>query len=221
MDPDLALSYALALSFDGCPPGRPVATLVLWRSPNDICSAPSARTPFVDSTELALVLGEPHATVHRVLADLLAEGIVGRVNHGTIHLPSSQRYHLTTNGVGEAAWTLGFATPSDFVRAYPMSREWLTLLIRRMDTVASVLPSRSFDVPRHRRASVQGGVPSKGALRRHHHPPRRPQLRHRAPGVGPAAAVSLRPAEGHSGSTTTLDVPAPSWSLCPAYGRRD
>ena len=33
---------------------------------------------------------------------------------------------------------LGFATPSDFVRAYPMSREWLTLLIRRMDAVASV-----------------------------------------------------------------------------------
>ena len=33
---------------------------------------------------------------------------------------------------------LGFDTPSDFVRAYPMSREWLTLLIRRMDAVAVV-----------------------------------------------------------------------------------
>ena len=33
---------------------------------------------------------------------------------------------------------LGFGTPSDFVRAYPVSREWLTLLIRRMDAVASV-----------------------------------------------------------------------------------
>ena len=96
------------------------------------------RTPFVDSTELALILGEPHATVHRTLADLLDEGIVGRVSHGTVHLPSSQRYHLTTSGVGEAAWTLGFATPSDFVRAYPVSKEWLTLLIRRMDAVASV-----------------------------------------------------------------------------------
>ena len=29
-------------------------------------------------------------------------------------------------------------TPSDFVRAYPMPREWLTLIIRRMDAVASV-----------------------------------------------------------------------------------
>ena len=97
-----------------------------------------SRTPFVDSAELALILGEPHATVHRGLADLLTDGVVGRVSHGTTHLPSSQRYHLTAQGIGEAAWTLGFDTPSDFVRAYPVSREWLALLIRRMDAVASV-----------------------------------------------------------------------------------
>ena len=97
-----------------------------------------SQTPFVGSTELALILGEPHATVHRSLADLLAEGIVGRVSHGTAHLPSSQRYHLTAQGVGEAAWVLGFGTASDFVRAYPMAKEWLTLLIRRMDAVASI-----------------------------------------------------------------------------------
>ena len=97
-----------------------------------------SRTPFVDSMELALILGEPHATVHRVLTDLLADGITGRVSHGTAHLPSSQRYYLTANGIRETAWTLGFATPSDFVRAYPMSREWLTLLTRRMDAVAAI-----------------------------------------------------------------------------------
>ena len=97
-----------------------------------------SRTPFVDSTELAGILGEPHATLHRTLASLLAEGIIGRVSHGTAHLPSSQRYHVTAQGIGEAAWTLGFDTPSDFVRAYPMSREWLTLLIRRMDAAASI-----------------------------------------------------------------------------------
>ena len=92
------------------------------------------RTPFVDSTELAGILGEPHATVHR----LLAEGIIGRASHGTAHLPSSQRYYLTAKGVGEAAWVLRFATPSDFVRAYPTPWERLTLLIRRMDAVAAV-----------------------------------------------------------------------------------
>ena len=97
-----------------------------------------SRTPFVDSAELALILGEPHATVHRALTGLLADGIVGRATHGTAQLPSSQRYHLTANGIGEAAELLGFATPSDFVRAYPASREWLTLLIRRTDAVASI-----------------------------------------------------------------------------------
>ena len=94
--------------------------------------------PFIDSVELARVLGEPHTTVHRALLNLLAEGIVGRVSHGTAHLPSSQRYYLTASGVGEAAGFLGFDTPSDFVRAYPMSREGLTLLIGRMDAVPAV-----------------------------------------------------------------------------------
>ena len=97
-----------------------------------------SRTPFVDSAELALLLGEPHATVHRVLTGLLADGVAGRVSHGTARLPSSQRYYLTANGIRQAAELLGFGTPSDFVRAYPVSREWLTLLIRRMDAVAAV-----------------------------------------------------------------------------------
>ena len=83
-------------------------------------------------------MGEAHATVHRALTGLLAEGIAGRVSHGTAHLPSSGRYYMTAQGIGEAAGILGFDTPSDFVRAYPTSREWLTLLIRRMDAVASV-----------------------------------------------------------------------------------
>ena len=69
---------------------------------------------------------------------LFADGIVGRVSHGTAQLPSSQRYYLTDKGIGEVAGSLDFATPSDFVRAYPVSREWLALLIRRMDAVAAV-----------------------------------------------------------------------------------
>ena len=97
-----------------------------------------SRMLFIDSAELARLLGEAHATVHRAVTGLLADGIAGRVSHGTAHLPSSQRYYLTANGVREAAPLLGFATPSDFVRAYPVSREWLALLIRRIDSVAAV-----------------------------------------------------------------------------------
>ena len=97
-----------------------------------------SRMSFIDSVDLALIQGEPHSTVHRHLTDLLADGIASRVSHGTAYLPSSWRYYLTGNGIRETAGVLGFDTPSDFVRAYPMSREWLTLLIRRMDAVASV-----------------------------------------------------------------------------------
>ena len=97
-----------------------------------------SRMPFIDSAELALIRGEAHATVHRALTRLLSNGIAGRVSHGTAHLPSSQRYYLTARGIREAAQVFDFDTPSDFVRAYPMSREWLTLLIRRMDAVATI-----------------------------------------------------------------------------------
>ena len=97
-----------------------------------------SRMPFIDSAELAGILGEPHTTIHRALTGLLADGIVGRVSHGTAHLPSSHRYYLTTNGIMETAGLLGFEMLSDFVRAYPVSREWPALLIRRMDAVAAV-----------------------------------------------------------------------------------
>ena len=97
-----------------------------------------SRMPFIDSAELAGILGEPHATIHRGLINLLTNGMVGRISHGTAYLPSSQRYYLTASGIGEATSVLGFETPSEFVRAYPVSREWLALLIRRMDAVATI-----------------------------------------------------------------------------------
>ena len=69
--------------------------------------------PFVDSVELALILGEPHATVHRAVTGLLADALVGRVSHGTTHLPSSQRYYLTSHGIRKTAEMLDLVTPSD------------------------------------------------------------------------------------------------------------
>ena len=81
-----------------------------------------SQMPLNDAAELALILGDPPVTVHRALTGLLADGIAGRANHGTAHLPSSRRYYLTGKGIREAAGLLGFETLSDFVRAYPVSR---------------------------------------------------------------------------------------------------
>ena len=97
-----------------------------------------AQLPFIDAGELALILGEPLATVYRALGGLLKDCLGQRVSHGTAQLPSSHRYYLTAHGIAEAADALGYGAPSDFVRAYPVSRQWLALLIRRMDAVAAV-----------------------------------------------------------------------------------
>ena len=42
-----------------------------------------SRMPLVDTAELAMILGEAHVAIHRGLAGLLDDGIVGRVSHGT------------------------------------------------------------------------------------------------------------------------------------------
>ena len=81
-----------------CPPGRSITTIVLWCSQADRCSTPSARTPLIDSAELARILGEAHATVHRTLTGLLAEGIVGRVSswpsRQCVTVPSSAMWRV-------------------------------------------------------------------------------------------------------------------------------
>ncbi len=95
-----------------------------------------ARLPFIDAGELALILGEPQATAHRALTALTKDGLAQRVSHGTAQLHSSHRYYLTKKGIDQAADALDFDAPSEFVRAYPVSRQWLPLLLRWMDAVA-------------------------------------------------------------------------------------
>ncbi len=134
-----------ATANDGCPPRRSMATLNQWRSPNDSYSTPPAgRRSWTRRSWRSFSASRTPRSIE-ALADLLADGIVGRVSHGTSHVSSSQRYHLTTKDVREAAAILDYATPSDYVRAYPMFKEWLTLLMRRMDAIASVYPVS----PRH------------------------------------------------------------------------
>ena len=84
------------------------------------------------------------------LTGLLADGIVGRMSHGTAHLPSSRRYFRTAEGIKEAAGLFGSHSPSEFVRTYAMSKKWLASLIRRMDAVASIYRLAASLSPRDR-----------------------------------------------------------------------
>ena len=156
-------SHSPMLTCDGCPSNHSFVILNHGPFLPQLLDALS-RTPFVDSTELAGILGEPHATGAPHPGRPANRGHRGRLSHGTAHLPSNQRYHLTANGIREAAWVLGFATPSDFVRAYPASSERLTLLIRRMDAVASIYRLAAALPPRHRWAPVPRRVPPQGSL---------------------------------------------------------
>ncbi len=61
-----------------------------------------------------------------------------RVSHGTDQLPSSHRYYLAKKGIAAGSGALGFDAQSEFARAHPVSRQCLTLLLRRLDARASV-----------------------------------------------------------------------------------
>ena len=130
-----------------------------------------SRTPFVDSAELALVLGEPHATVHHALTGLLADGIVGRLSHGTAQLPWSQRYYLTTEGIRETAGLLGLRDTLRLRASLPCVQGVAGAAHPPDGRRGRRLPTRRVALPRHRRPPFARGVPPQGPLRRHHHPP--------------------------------------------------
>ena len=113
------------------------AILTTWPSPTDSCSPPSAGAV----RRCGGVGTHPGRGPHdRPSRPDRPAGRRHRRARDPRHRPPAfePEVLLTAQGIGEAARVLGFETPSDFVRAYPMSREWLTLLIRRMDAVASV-----------------------------------------------------------------------------------
>ena len=96
------------------------------------------RLSFIAEEELAGVLSEPKEDVRSALTRLRKSGVAGCVSHSAAHLPTSWRYYLTARGIEEATPLLGFKNKSRFVRKYPASREWLAIMIGRMDAVASV-----------------------------------------------------------------------------------
>ena len=157
-----------------------------------------SRLPFIAEEELAPILGEDASLTHDALRDILRAGVAGRVSHGGAHLDSTFRYFLTAEGIVEASEALGFRTPSEYLSAYPVSKEWLGLLIGRMDAVAAIYRLAATMSPGLQRARRSRAVPPQGRLRRDDHPARRPQLRRRAPGARPGAQIAPRPTEAHT-----------------------
>ena len=70
-----------------------------------------SRMPLVDTAEWAHILGEPHATIHRALTSLVADGIAGRVSHGTAQLPLPCRASYCSP---IESWSVVIALPPQF-----------------------------------------------------------------------------------------------------------
>ena len=60
------------------------------------------RMASIDSAELAGIMDEPNATVHRWLSDLWQTASLGGASHITAHLPLSGKYCLTAKGIRQA-----------------------------------------------------------------------------------------------------------------------
>ena len=96
-----------------------------------------SENPFSDARSLARVAGRPQSQVYTALKDLVDAGLAGRVLHETVHQSRLYRHYLTTGGLAAARAALGMGM-SDYCRSYPISDQWLRLLIGRMDAVAGI-----------------------------------------------------------------------------------
>ena len=92
--------------------------------------------PFADGVELAKISGGVTRTIYRYLKRLTIMGLVASINRGTAVLPASRRHYPTRRGIALAARSLGIQQ-SELIRRYPVSRQWLEVLLRRIDTVAT------------------------------------------------------------------------------------
>ena len=94
--------------------------------------------PFASEAELADFLGVSRSVVHRALKVLRKAGFAGRVWHGTPQVAPCYRHYMTRRGIEEASRMIGLKSAAEYVRAYPMSSQWLRILIQRMDAVVAV-----------------------------------------------------------------------------------
>ena len=99
---------------------------------------PLSDYPLVDGLTLARITRPSPTAVAAALKEMGKAGLVAHVRHATVHLPAVYRYYLTAPGIAEASAALGYSSVSTYRRSHRMSREWLRIIIGRMDAVASV-----------------------------------------------------------------------------------
>lgn len=95
------------------------------------------RLPLASARELAPFLASSEATVYRSLSFLERHGLAAHVIAGRPLVPPSRRYWLTPAGISTLA-RIDHKREDELLTSFPISREWLHALLRRLDSLIAV-----------------------------------------------------------------------------------
>ena len=93
--------------------------------------------PFLDRLEMTAVSGWSKSAVYEAVSSLEEEGLAAPVPHATGLTPLTARYHLTAEGVRRLAGEDAVSV-DDLLRERPVSLQWRTVMLKRLDAVALV-----------------------------------------------------------------------------------
>ncbi len=93
--------------------------------------------PFLDRLELAAMTGRSRGAVYRGVGRLERADYAASVSHATGLLPLTRRYHLTAAGLRRLA-ELEEPGIDELLRLYPVSRQWVGILLERLDGAAVI-----------------------------------------------------------------------------------
>ncbi len=94
----------------------------------------TCQTPFIATSELELETEASVDTLRRDLRKLREDGLVASIEVGTPTVDSVPRYYPTVRGIASVAAAAGLSM-REFRQLYPASREWLEILLERLDSV--------------------------------------------------------------------------------------
>ena len=95
------------------------------------------RNPGISPLEAARFTDVGDSTLYEDIEILKVRGLVFEAEHGAIHVPTTGRFWPTPLGI-ETAAAVSRKTATEFIRAYPVSKEWRRITIGRLDGIASV-----------------------------------------------------------------------------------
>ena len=96
-----------------------------------------AAMPFLDRVEMAAVSGLCRSAAYTAARQLEDAGLISSVPHGTELVPSTRRFHLTSDGLRRLAWEEGL-TVEAMLRVRPLAARWRRVLLERLDAVAVI-----------------------------------------------------------------------------------